>query len=79
MIFIAEKELRHLREKYTAGTRVELIKMNDPYSRDLAPGALGTVRYVDDAGSIHVAWDCGSGLAVVYGADECRIIGEEQI
>lgn len=32
-------------------------------------GTLGTVRGVDDAGSIMVRWDNGSGLSVVYGED----------
>ena len=74
MSFISERELRGLRERFSAGTRVELVRMNDPYNRTLVPGSKGTVLYVDDAGSIHVRWDCGSGLAVVYGEDECRRI-----
>jgi hypothetical protein len=24
---------------------------------------------VDDAGTVHVRWDCGSGLGLVYGED----------
>ena len=32
-------------------------------------GTLGTVRGVDDAGSIMVSWDTGSSLSVVYGED----------
>ena len=31
-----------------------------------------TVRYVDDIGSLGVAWDNGSTLQVVYGEDICR-------
>ena len=33
---------------------------------------MGTVRGVDDTGSIMVKWDNGSGLSVVYGEDKCR-------
>ena len=51
---------------------VELTKMNDPYRTDLVPGCRGTVTGVDDAGSIHVRWDIGSSLAVVYGEDACK-------
>ena len=29
---INERELKHLKETYPAGTRVELIHMDDPYS-----------------------------------------------
>jgi len=35
-------------------------------------GTKGTVRGVDDIGSIMVAWDNGSGLSVAYGEDSCR-------
>ena len=65
--------LRRLREDYPAGCRVELVQMNDPYS-NLCAGTLGTVRYVDDIGTIHVSWDCGSSLGIVYGEDSCRRI-----
>lgn len=62
-----------LRQQYRAGTRVKLAKMDDPYS-DLHPGDLGTVALVDDIGTIHIDWDNGSTLGVVYGIDRIRII-----
>ena len=71
---ISKKALRALREKYPQGTRVELIKMNDPYNTKLVPGSQGTVRCVDDIGTIHVEWDCNSRLGVVYGEDSCKVI-----
>ena len=40
-------------------------------------GTCGTVSYVDDIGSIHVNWDTGSTLAIVYGVDSCMRIKEE--
>ena len=60
-----------LREKYPAGTRVELVQMNDMYSR-LVAGDKGTVRCVDDMGTIHISWDKGSSLGIVYGEDSCK-------
>ena len=42
----------------------------------LFPGARGTVKHVDDMGTIHVRWDCGSSLGVVYGEDSCKVITE---
>ena len=51
--------------------------MNNPYNTKLFPGARGTVKCVDDMGTIHVRWDCGSSLGVVYGEDSCRIIKED--
>ena len=66
---IKEWLLKQLREQYPEGTRVELIYMNDPYMGKLRPGCRGTVKLVDDAGTVHVRWDCGSGLGLVYGED----------
>ena len=66
--------LEQLRKEYPAGTRVELVKMDDPYNTKLVPGCQGTVRCVDDMGTIHISWDCGSSLGVVYGEDICQKI-----
>lgn len=71
---ISKKFLEHLRKEYPAGTRVELIHMDDPYNTKLFPGARGTVLSVDDIGTIHVRWDCGSSLGVIFGVDRCRKI-----
>lgn len=70
------KNLDVLRQKYPAGLRVELTHMEDPYNR-LSPGSKGSVIGVDDIGTIHVAWDCGSYLGVVYGIDSCRAAKED--
>ena len=42
--------------------------MDDPYT-SLTTGDKGTVRCVDDMGTIHISWDCGSTLGAVYGED----------
>ena len=77
MRMISEEALQSLRERYSAGTRVELVHMEDPYNRKLVPGCRGTVRAVDSIGTIHVEWDCGSSLGVVYGEDICRKVDAE--
>ena len=69
-------QLEMIRKNYPVGARVELVHMHDPYTEKLVPGCTGTVRHVDDIGTIHVAWDCGSSLGVVYGEDSCRVIRE---
>lgn len=51
-----------------------LERMNDEQAP--AVGTKGTVRGVDDTGSVMVRWDNGSGLSVVYGEDCCRRIEE---
>ena len=72
MFGIREETLKRLREEYPQGCRVELVQMDDPYNTRLVPGCKGTVVSVDDAGTIHVRWDCGSSLGVVYGEDSCK-------
>ena len=74
MLGLTKERLQALREAYPAGCRVELVRMNDPYNTKLVPGSKGTVRAVDDIGTIHVDWDCGSSLGVVFGEDSCRRI-----
>ena len=76
---ISREKLDALREKYPQGCRVELIKMDDPY-REMPVGLHGTVTGVDDSGSIHVNWDNGSSLAVLYKEDVCRkLYGKEAV
>lgn len=76
MKILSKSELEELREKYSIGARVELVLMNDPYTNKLSPGDKGTIIKIDDIGTIHVKWDCGSSLGVVYGEDLCRVIEE---
>jgi hypothetical protein len=71
-----EELLKMLRQQYPTGARVELIHMEDPYNTKLVPGCRDTVQCVDDIGTIHVSWDSGSSLGVVYGEDSCRVIKE---
>ena len=71
---LTPEHLKALREQYPKGCRVRLNHMNDPYRLDLKEGTLGTVMHVDDIGTIHVAWDCGSSLSVLYGVDSCTVV-----
>ena len=71
--FPSRETVEQVRKMYPKGTRVELLSMDDPYSR-LSPGERGTVNMVDDTGTVFVSWDCGSGLGIVYGVDRIRKI-----
>lgn len=71
--FISKVALEARRAKYKKGARVELVNMSDPYA-NLKPGALGTVDFVDDTGTVFIIWDGGSHLGAVYGADEIRLL-----
>jgi len=67
---IREEQLIALRKNYPAGTRVELVQMDDVQAPPA--GTRGTVVGVDDTGSLLVNWDNGSGLNVIYGVDVVR-------
>ena len=66
--------LASLRERFPQGARVELLRMDDLQAPPI--GTKGTVRGVDDSGSIMVVWDTGGSLHVLFGVDECRVIKE---
>lgn len=76
MRFPSKETVERIRKEYPVGTRVELVRMDDPQAPPI--GTKGTVRGVDDIGSIMVAWDNGSGLSVAYGADICRVVSDDE-
>ena len=76
MSFPSRETVERLRKEYPAGTRVELLKMDDPQAPPI--GTLGTVRGVDDIGSIMVSWDSGGSLSVAWGEDEVRRADEDR-
>ena len=67
---IQPNQLRHLRETYSPGTRIVLVRMDDQQAPPI--GTQGTVTGVDDTGSLLVEWDNGSGLNVIWEIDEVR-------
>lgn len=75
MRFPSKEIVERVRSQYPAGTRVELVQMDDVQAPPV--GTKGTVWGVDDTASIMVRWDNGSGFHVVYGEDSCRIIHEK--
>lgn len=72
MNFPCKDIVKRVRREYPAGTRVELVQMDDVQAPPI--GTKGTVVGVDDTASIMVRWDNESGLHVVYGEDKCRKI-----
>lgn len=67
-----------MKKMYPPGTRIELICTNDPYAPVL-PGTRGTVKCVDDMGTIHPIWDNGRTLGLVCGEDSFRKLTQEEI
>lgn len=68
MNFPSRAIVEQLRVEFPSGCSVELDQMNDPY-REMPSGLKGKVNHVDDTGTIHVSWENGSSLGVVYGVD----------
>lgn len=67
------KVMNNMMNNMLVGKRVELVKMNDPYTT-LPPGTQGTIIMVDDLGTIHVKWDNGSTLGLIPGEDIYKIV-----
>ena len=76
--FPSSEVVERLRKDYPEGTRLSLISMNDPYS-NLVQGDRGTVTHVEDGGTIHMRWDKGSSLGLVYGEDSFRKLTPEEL
>jgi len=73
--FPNEYQRKMIRETYQKGMRIELIRMEDPWTA-LKPGDRGTVMMVDDAGQIHMNWDRGSSMALIPGEDQFKVVKE---
>ncbi len=76
MKFPSREIVERIRREYPAGTRVELVQMDDVQAPPI--GTKGTVKGVDDTGSLLIRWDNGSGLNVVYGEDIVRKVGDRR-
>lgn len=76
MRFLSKELLQHIKDSYPAGTRVELLQMDDPQAPPI--GTHGTVIGVDDIGSIMVHWDNGNSLSVAYGEDRCKVVMDNE-
>ncbi|MFA7109722.1 MAG: DUF4314 domain-containing protein [Sphaerochaetaceae bacterium] len=63
-----KNHLDFLRKQYPVGSIVKLICMEDLQAPD--KGTIGKVFHIDDTGTIHVKWENGSTLGVVYGIDK---------
>lgn len=59
MPFPSREQVEFIRKNYPPGTRVMLNNMNDPYS-PVESGTSGTVRYVDDAGTLPLPGTMGA-------------------
>ena len=74
MRFPNKEKIEMLRREYPAGTKVELLEMDD---RQAPPvGTIGEVIAVDDIGQLVMKWQNGSGLNLIPSVDSFRKVGE---
>ena len=78
MPFPDRGQVEFTRSCYPLGTRIVLNSMNDFYA-PVGSGSRGSVRYVDDAGQIGVAWDNGRSLSLIPGVDSFRKLTKQGI
>ena len=59
--------VKEIREMYPEGTQIVLKEMRG--ESQMPYGLKGTVKFVDDAGQIHMKWENGSSLALNINED----------
>ena len=74
-MFLDEEIVNDIKERYPEGTSIVLDYMGeDPHP--IEPGTRGTVRHVDDIGTVHVDFDNGRRLGLVPGEDSFHKLKE---
>ena len=68
---IAKAALEARRERYKPGTRIEIVRLEDPLT-SLKPGDRGWTEFIDDTGTVFAKFDDGTSLGCLYGVDEIR-------
>ena len=67
-MFVDKNLVQRMKEQYPPGTRIVLDCMGDD-PRPIPPGTKGTVRIVDDMGTVHCDFDNGRRLGLIPGED----------
>lgn len=75
-MYINENLVKKMKETYKPGTRIQLDFMGDD-PRPIPPGTKGTVKVVDDIGTVHCNFDNGRCLGLIPGEDAFHAITED--
>jgi hypothetical protein len=70
-----KNHLDYLKKQYPVGSIVKLIQMEDIQAPK--KGTQGKVLFIDDIGTIHIKWENGSTLGVVYGLDRIEKVSND--
>ena len=70
--FYNKEKIDMLKEQYTPGTRIRLLRMDDFQSPPI--NTVGTVNGIDDAGQIIMSWDNGSNLSLIIDKDKFEVL-----
>lgn len=74
MKFPSREIVERIRREYPAGTRVELVRMDDVQAPPAGTKAPSKAWMIPAPSSC--SWDNGSGLNVVYGEDVVKKVGD---
>ena len=75
-MFVDYDLVQRMKKQYPCGTRIELDFMGDD-PHPIASGTKGTVRIVDDMGTVHCDFDNGRRLGLIPGEDCFHAIGDK--
>ena len=73
---MTEQKIKRLKERYPAGTRVQLDRMGDD-PNPIPSGSKGTVSFVDDIGTVMVNFNSGRCLGICLDVDSFHKIIEQ--
>lgn len=72
------RQAQRYKKTYPPGTRIMLLGMrNDP--NPVKSGTRGTVKVVDDIGTLHCDFDNGRSLGIIPGEDSFRMLTDKEL
>lgn len=72
------RKAEYLKKAYLPGTRIVLNSMGDD-PRPIEGGMRGTVKFVDDIGTVHCRFDDGRILGLIDGEDDFRALKAQEL